>query len=323
MREVIDNSNFFAPYGMAMEGRNFVGGFYRFGYNGGEKIDEILGKNTYVDLGERGVDVRLARLGWKIDPRASEYAWQSPYAYYANSPIWMLDYKGMGEGDEKVAIDPGHGIKGTENPIVDPGSVGNGHKEKDIALDIAQTVNCYLTEWNANTVMTRTGDLTVNQKQISYRLEVAKDNSADIFLSIHTNSVKKDPKRPDYDPSGFLVCYHPQTTAANSLSLAKEIVGAQSVMPISGTGYQTRDDLGVLKYKGNASVLVEVGFISNANDVQLMTTSFDQIGKEIALGVYRYIYNTAPPKPQIPFSVPKPEIQQDYIKFPNNLIRSW
>ena len=69
---------------------------YRFHFNGGEAINEVYGNDNYVDLGERGVDTRLGKLNWSIDPRAAEYPWQSPYAYYANSPIWQLDYKGMG-----------------------------------------------------------------------------------------------------------------------------------------------------------------------------------------------------------------------------------
>jgi hypothetical protein len=72
---------------------------YRFHFNGGEAINEVYGNDNYVDLGERGVDTRLGKLNWSIDPRAAEYPWQSPYAYYANSPIWQIDYKGEGAGD--------------------------------------------------------------------------------------------------------------------------------------------------------------------------------------------------------------------------------
>jgi hypothetical protein len=72
---------------------------YRFHFNGGEAINEVYGTDNYVDLGERGVDTRLGKLNWSIDPRAAEYPWQSPYAYYANSPIWQIDFKGEGKDD--------------------------------------------------------------------------------------------------------------------------------------------------------------------------------------------------------------------------------
>ena len=74
-----------------------VGDKYRFGFNGGEKTNEIAGIGNYVDLGERGVDSRIARLNWRPDPRTVEYPWQSPYAYHRNSPIVLADYLGGGD----------------------------------------------------------------------------------------------------------------------------------------------------------------------------------------------------------------------------------
>jgi hypothetical protein len=78
---------------------------YRFHFNGGEAINEVYGNANYVDLGERGVDTRLGILNWTIDPRFKEYPWQSPYAYYANSPIWQIDYLGMGKLTRYVGED--------------------------------------------------------------------------------------------------------------------------------------------------------------------------------------------------------------------------
>ncbi len=85
------------PFGSVMLGRDFRGGKYRYSFNGGETIDEIYGDQNYIDLGQRGVDSRLGKLNWKTDPREMEYPFQSPYAYYANSPIWKLDYLGLGK----------------------------------------------------------------------------------------------------------------------------------------------------------------------------------------------------------------------------------
>ena len=82
---------------MPMPGRSYQSSDYRYGYNGGEKLNEIYNEGNYVDLGARGVDTRLGRLNWSIDPRAAEYPWQSPYAYFDNSPIVQLDYNGEGD----------------------------------------------------------------------------------------------------------------------------------------------------------------------------------------------------------------------------------
>ena len=87
---------------MLMPGRQFSGSDYCYGYNGGENLSEIYSYGNYVDLGERGVDTRLGRLNWSVDPRATEYPWQSPYAYFSNSPIVQVDYNGEGDyyGDD-------------------------------------------------------------------------------------------------------------------------------------------------------------------------------------------------------------------------------
>ena len=78
------------------------GGDYRWSYTGGEGINEIYGKDIYVDLGERGVDVRLGRLNWRTDPLAFMFPYQSPYIYAGNSPIYMIDVEGL-YGDESEA----------------------------------------------------------------------------------------------------------------------------------------------------------------------------------------------------------------------------
>ncbi len=73
---------------------------YRFAWNGAEVIDEIYGRFGTYDLGARMYNPRLGRM-FSTDPRESEYAWQSTYAYYANSPIWQIDYNGEGEKWER------------------------------------------------------------------------------------------------------------------------------------------------------------------------------------------------------------------------------
>lgn len=80
----------------------------------------------------------------------------------------------------KIFIDPGHG--GT-----DPGAVGNGLREKDLTLDIAQRVSKYLNDnYTGHTIrMSRTTDKTLSLTQ---RTNAANSWGADYFLSIHINA---------------------------------------------------------------------------------------------------------------------------------------
>lgn len=79
---------------MPMPGRSYTSESYRFGFNGGEKINTVYGSGNYVDLGERGVDTRLGRLNWKIDRFEKDFAFQSPYVFAGNSVIMAVDING-------------------------------------------------------------------------------------------------------------------------------------------------------------------------------------------------------------------------------------
>jgi hypothetical protein len=95
----------YLPFGMLMYHRHGDdGGGYRYGFSGGEKINEISGEGNYVDIGERGIDVRLGRLNWRVDPDFAKYPYSSPYTYAANNPIRYIDIDGRGPGDVVVVF---------------------------------------------------------------------------------------------------------------------------------------------------------------------------------------------------------------------------
>lgn len=79
-----------------------------------------------------------------------------------------------------VCIDAGHGGK-------DPGAVGLRSKEKDIVLSIALKVGRQLKEAfpDMKVVYTRDKDVFID---LDKRGRIANDNKADLFISIHTNS---------------------------------------------------------------------------------------------------------------------------------------
>ena len=83
----------------------------------------------------------------------------------------------------RIVIDPGHGG-------IDPGATAlRGISEKDIALDIGRRLAVLLREEGFEVVLTRERDETV-----SLRERVARANAAhaDLFLSIHLNSIPRE-----------------------------------------------------------------------------------------------------------------------------------
>lgn len=78
-----------------------------------------------------------------------------------------------------VVLDAGHGGH-------DPGNVGNGYKEKEIALNIVLTVGKSLEKHpNIKVIYTRKTDVFVPLRD---RAKIANDAHADLFVSVHCNS---------------------------------------------------------------------------------------------------------------------------------------
>lgn len=78
-----------------------------------------------------------------------------------------------------VVLDAGHGGR-------DPGNLGNGYKEKDIALKVVLAVGKELEKNpNIKVVYTRKTDVAVDLKE---RPKIANKAKADLFVSVHCNS---------------------------------------------------------------------------------------------------------------------------------------
>jgi len=83
---------------------------------------------------------------------------------------------------QTVVIDPGHGGK-------DPGACGSIIKEKDVVLKVALKVGQYISENlpDVNVVYTRKSDVFI---PLDDRANIANKANADLYISIHANSIK-------------------------------------------------------------------------------------------------------------------------------------
>ncbi|MGA9327149.1 MAG: N-acetylmuramoyl-L-alanine amidase [Salegentibacter sp.] len=77
-----------------------------------------------------------------------------------------------------VVLDAGHGGK-------DPGNMGNGYKEKNIALSIILKIGAALEKKGVEVIYTRNKDVFIPLKE---RTQIANDAHADLFVSVHCNS---------------------------------------------------------------------------------------------------------------------------------------
>jgi RHS repeat-associated protein len=81
-------------FGMSMPGRIFSVENYRYGFNGKENQDELLGDDNAQDFGARMYDARVGRW-WGIDPSQKKFGGFSPYNFNLNSPFIFIDKDGL------------------------------------------------------------------------------------------------------------------------------------------------------------------------------------------------------------------------------------
>lgn len=178
----------------------------------------------------------------------------------------------------KISIDAGHG--GSE-----VGAIGClGTKEKDVNLEIAQNLKNKLVALGADVFMTREDDSYVG---LNERVEKSNYFDADIFLSIHNNSLPDS--LADKDASGTETYYfYPQ-----SKELAKIL--AESIS--QSTGFRNNGTKGqsfaVVRNTQSIAVLIEIGYMINPDDnYKIITKNFqDKITDGIIDGLERYLKN--------------------------------
>lgn len=174
-----------------------------------------------------------------------------------------------------VVVDAGHGGK-------DAGAIGiGGLREKDVILPIAREVERLLEGRGIQVVMTRDDDYFVD---LAPRVQIARRVNADLFVSIHANAI--DMTRPDI--SGLETYYYGSN---QSERLARTIHNSilQSINMRDRRVRQAR--FYVLRNNPMPAVLVEVGFVTGAEDApRLGTPEYQrQMAAAIARGILQYL----------------------------------
>ena len=176
-----------------------------------------------------------------------------------------------------VVVDAGHG--GAEK-----GAIGClGDEEKDINLKIAQELQKALSKRGFNVIMTREVDCNIG---LNERTEIAKENDADIFVSIHLNSIGDVPMNV-HKTRGTSVYYFNK----NSKELAEIL--EKTVPKYAKThrdGVKTAS-FAVIRPSNYVGVLVECAYMTNPMDsVLYKNKNFAQkIAKGIAEGILDFI----------------------------------
>jgi N-acetylmuramoyl-L-alanine amidase len=201
-----------------------------------------------------------------------------------------------------IAIDAGHGgvDQGTENRRL-------GFKEKTFTLDVALRLKSVLEKSDYTVVLTRAQDVTMDKPM---RVVLANRAKADLFVSIHFNSLQHDTKTHGTEVFTFAPQFQRSTNSwsplepddtERQLSPGNHFDAWNSLLAHSLHrellhGLKTYDrgkkiaHLGVLRGLDCPGVLVESGFLSNDEEARKIATPAyrQKIAVALAAGIEAY-----------------------------------
>ncbi len=244
-------------------------------------------------------------------------------------PALKLPPAPAGKRDIIVVIDAGHGGE-------DPGASGSrGQREKDVVLSIARELQRQVNGMKGfRAELTRTGDYFI---PLRGRTEIARKKGADLFVSIHADAapsaaafgasvfalsdrgatsetarwladsenrsdliggagnVSLDDK--DRMLAGVLLDLSMTASLTSSLNVGQKVLS--NIGRVTPLHKQRVEQAGfmVLKSPDIPSILVETGFISNANEASKLSSSNHQqaLARSISSGVRQFFQQNPPP----------------------------
>ncbi len=180
-----------------------------------------------------------------------------------------------------IVVDPGHGG-------ADGGAKEAGFHEKDLTLPIAKLVAARLAEAGATVIMTRKTDIFI---PLTTRADIANTSHADFFVSCHIN----DSGGPR-NMSGTITFHHKGNEICRVLAeCIQHEIAKVSGIPNKGVWSDGKiypqSGFSVLRNTKMAGVLIEFGFIDNAQDRKRMVTDQFQeaVAKAVVQGIKVYL----------------------------------
>lgn len=170
----------------------------------------------------------------------------------------------------KIYIPAGHGGS-------DPGGVGNGLRESDVALAYATKLGNILQGYGATVLLGRTGDY---YKSLASRVQEANNWGADLYISCHENAYG------DPAANGSEVLF--VSESGNQLAVCS--VNELSIgLGTTNRGAKYQDDYEVV-YSNMTAVICEPGFITNVGNAGFMNNDvgLQNQAQCLANGIVKY-----------------------------------
>ena len=239
----------------------------------------------------------LARNKWAgnywlgTDGKMATNSWVDNGRYYVGSNgAWVKDASRDKNTKRSIFLDPGHGGS-------DTGAISQGVREKDLTLSVYNKVSSKLASLGFTVLTSRTTDKDVD---LVDRAEEANNAGADMLLSIHFNSggrgVARGIETYYYQSQADIPSKINQANHNNPERLEKSKKLALKVQ--QNLLYQTgasdrgvkRASFAVLRETSIPSILVELGFLDNPEELSKIRTSEyqDRLANGIVDGIIAY-----------------------------------
>ena len=190
-----------------------------------------------------------------------------------------------------VILDAGHGGE-------DGGASGkNGILEKDLNLSICTKIGERLKQAGVVVLYTRTEDTLLYDKNVDYtnrkkaldlaaRVNFAQNTPNCIFISIHMNSFSETRYK------GLQTYYSKNNPLSHSLALQIQTAVKSNIQPENNRKIvKASGNIFVLDRLECPAVLIECGFLSNAEEARLLSTEIyqNQLSEIIAEEIKKYV----------------------------------
>lgn len=184
-------------------------------------------------------------------------------------------------GEPYICLDAGHGAD-------DVGAINGRRYEKDDDLRLTLAVRDKLEKMGIKTVLTREDDSDVTLKD---RCKIANKNGCTLFVCIHRNSAESEAAQG-------VEAWIARSPKGGEKALAEDLL--KSICSVTGQqnrgvkkGYRdaTSRDFYINADTQMPSLLLEVGFITNAEDNAAFDEKFDETAEAIAKTIYDYSVN--------------------------------
>jgi len=178
--------------------------------------------------------------------------------YIAEWVVSTVNKKSGTIKNKTIVLDAGHGGK-------DSGTIGkNGTLEKALTLQTAKLLQQKLGQAGANVILTRNDDLFIS---LPNRVKTVYEHEADVFISIHYDSSH------DATANGITIYYYDNK---RDYPLAASIYSQLTTIENMKQRGIRFGDFHVLRENHRPSVLLELGYLSNATEESFIISPYYQ-----------------------------------------------